>query len=285
MHVKVDWRWVFAAMALVPSWALAGDPSTSHVRFKVMITDLPAALAPQEAVIRAHIVTATRMWTDLVDAKPCEIGIAFGIRDVMEGDPKKLGYGKSMRSVQFGRMDPADKRVAEQSWASVLRTGRHPKGGGTDLEIGFQTAYVLREFWWDPDPSARKAPVPPGKLDALSVISHELGHAIAFNGWLDPKDGKRGGTHISTYDRWVRWDGWDFYFDGPTAKKVYGKPVLLSHTVNNYHHLGDERPDVPNDALLRNDLMTGYHLQWAKRYSPTPLDIAILKDCGIQIKE
>src|SRR5208282_4760680 len=173
----------------------------------------------------------------------------------------------------------------EQGWASLLRTGRHLNNEQSDVEIAFQTAYVMREFWWDPDPTARTAPVPSGRLDALSVILHELGHAMAFNGWIDPQSGKLSGRYMSTYDRWVQWDGRDFHFDGPNATKIYGKPILLAHTVNNYHHLGEERADVPTDLLLRNDLMTGYHFQWARRYSVSPLDIAILKDCGIQTKK
>lgn len=141
------------------------------------------------------------------------------------------------------------------------------------------------EFWWDPDLRARSAPVPAGKLDALSVVLHELGHALAFNGWIDPKTGRLGGTHVSTFDQWVRWDGRDFFFHGPAAVRVHGKPVPLGRTVNNYHHVGEERPGVAPDAGLRADLMTGYRFQWATRYSVTPLDVAILKDCGLPTKE
>jgi hypothetical protein len=176
------------------------------------------------------------------------------------------------------------KRLAEQGWASLLRTGKRARGNGPDVEVGFQAAYVLREFWWDPDPYARVAPVPPGKLDALSVILHELGHAIAFNGWRDPRDGELRRASISTFDRWVRFDGRDFTFHGPTTLAVYGRPVILARTVNNYHHVGEERGGVPFDERLRDDLMTGYHLQFARRYSITPLDQAILRDCGFLTK-
>jgi len=273
-----------AVLAVIRCLAAAPPSSTGTVRFNVRIEDLPAALAPQQAIIQAHIVTAARLWTDLVETKACEIQIVFGIRDVVDGDPKKLGYGKSRRSVSFGQTRQGDKSVAEQGWASLLRTGRHPQVGEPDVEIGFQSAYVIREFWWDPDPIARTMPVPRGKLDALSVILHELGHAMAFNGWIDPDTGKPRGRYLSTYDRWVQWDGRDFHFGGPEAVRICGKPILLAHSVNNYHHLGEERADVPIDPVLRNDLMTGYHFQWAKRYSITPLDAAILQDCGIQRK-
>ena len=48
--------------------------------------------------------------------------------------------------------------------------------------------------------------------------------------------------------------------------------------------LGAERIGVPVDVSLRDDLMTGYHFQCAKRYSISLLDIAIMKDCGILTK-
>lgn len=266
--------WIIAQCLLVT------NATASNVQFTVKIEELPAAFVPQEALIRTHIVTAATMWSDLVVSKPCKVDVAFGIRDVVENDPHRLGFGKSTGAISFGK-DATGRPLFEQGWASLLRTGKHAKDGEPDIRIEFQTAYVLREFWWDPDPSARRAIVPPGKLDALSVTLHELGHAMAFNGWIDPKSGKMG-HGLSTYDQNVRWDGKDFYFDGPNAKRVYGRPILLGHTVNNYHHLGDERPGVALDVLLKNDLMTAYHLQWAKRYSISPLDIAILKDCGIQ---
>ena len=254
-------------------------------QINVSLGTLPADLVPKQALIKQHIVVAATMWASVVECKPCTIDISFNIQGAVEGDPKKLGFGKSTVSATFGDERKNDKIVSEQGMAAELRTGKDPNGPTSDVQIAFQTAYVLREFWWDPDPNARRLPVPTGKLDALSVILHELGHAMVFNGWIDPRSGKLDGTHMSTYDRWVTWNGRDFFFNGPAAMKVYGRPVILAHTVNNYHHVGEERPGVPIDTVLQNDLMTGYHLQWARRYVISPLDIAILNDCGFQTKK
>jgi hypothetical protein len=263
----------------------ASVAATADVKLNVTIESLPAALASKETVIRDHVLVAARTWLDLVESKPCSIEIVFSVRDVVDDDPKKLGHGKSVVSAACGNEIKDGKHVSEQGLAAELRSGRDPNGDAPDVEICFQTAYVLREFWWDPDPKARKIAVPKDKLDALSVILHELGHALAFNGWIDPKSGKLEGTHMSTYDRWVEWDGRDFSFHGPAAVKAHGKPILLAHTVNNYHHLGEERSGVERDKLLEDDLMTGYHFRWGKRYFVSGLDVAILEDCGIPLKK
>jgi hypothetical protein len=264
----------------------AFEPTTVDVvQFNITIKELPAALEPKECQIRAHILAAAKIWIDLVDAKPCAIDIVFSVRDEVDGDPVKLGYGKSVASSRFNDEHRVGKIVSEQGLASELRTGRDPNGDAPDVDICFQTAYVLREFWWDPDPTARKKPVPSGKLDAMSAILHEFGHALAFNGWIAPKNGQLDGDFMSTYDRWVVWKEGDFFFQGPNAMKAFGKPIRLAHTVNNYHHVGEERAGISTETALENDLMTGYHFHWGKRYSVTPIDIAILADCGIPLKK
>jgi hypothetical protein len=266
----------------------ARSPTADHsagVKLDVTIQGLPAQLGPKEPLIRNHILCAARTWTDLVDAKPCSIEIVFHIEDVVDGDAKKLGHGKSVVSHAFEGERKDDKLVSEQGLAAELRTGKDPNGDAPDVDICFQTAYVLREFWWDPDPATRKHSVPSDKLDAQSAILHELGHALAFNGWRDHETGKLEGTHMSTYDRWVECDGRDFWFKGPAALKAHGKPVLLAHTVNNYHHVGEERDDVKRERVLQDDVMTGYHFQWGKHYVVGPIDVAILEDCGIPLKK
>jgi len=277
-------RTVASLVVMLSSGAVAFS-SSGKPQFTISIKDLPAALAPLQVLIKTHLLTAAKMWTEVIESKPCSIEIVFSIRDVVEGDSKKLGYGKSNVAATFGDERINGKFVSEQGLASELRTGHDPNNKEPDVEICFQSAYVMSEFWWDPDPTARKEVVPPRKLDALSVILHEFGHALAFNGWIDPKSGNLAGSHMSTYDRYVLWDGHDFFFQGPAATKIYGKPILLARSLNNYHHLGDKRSDIPTDSVLQNDLMTGYNFQWGKRYSVTLLDIAILKDCGIQTRK
>src|SRR6478672_8579028 len=90
---------VFIALAGTKDIAAASLSSTGEVRFRVTIEALPPAVATRQALIKTHVITAAKMWTDSIESRPCEIPIGFTVREVVENDPKKLGYGKSRRSV------------------------------------------------------------------------------------------------------------------------------------------------------------------------------------------
>jgi hypothetical protein len=170
--------------------------------------------------------------------------------------------------------------VIEEGMPHELRTGEDPNGATPDVEIVFDPDYA-KTMWWDPKPRSRTRPVPSDKLDALSVVLHELGHAIGFNGRLDPKTGSPTGGEISTYDRWVEYDGKDFFFTGPTATNIYRKKIPLSRTATNYHHFGEPGPGL--DRKLKEDLMNGIVMQYGRRYEVSALDLAILADCGLEV--
>jgi hypothetical protein len=140
----------------------------------------------------------------------------------------------------------------------------------------------FKTLWFDPDPKTRKAPVPRDKLDALSIFLHELGHAMGFNGFMDPSTGAFSGKCVSTYDRWVARSGTEYFFNGPAAVKLHGHSIPLARRTNNYHHLGDNVPGV--DPRLRYDLMNGVFMEYGRRYTISPLDVAILEDCGLPVK-
>jgi hypothetical protein len=249
------------------------------VRFTVTIKDLPTEFKPVERQIEAHILAAARTWGDLVDAKPCTIDILFRA-DVAAHAGR--GSGRSFTTARFDEEKFRGKEVREQGWAAEMRTGKDANGENEpDIELVLEPTY-MRTLWWDPQPEQRRARVPGDKLDAMTVFEHELGHALAFNGWIDPKSGVLDGPVASTYDRWVTFDGTDFFFNGPVAKKAWGGPVPLAKTNNNYHHVCD----MPQgqQAKLKGDLMNGVMFEYGKRYPIGPLDVAILADCGIPLK-
>jgi len=248
----------------------------AQVEFKVTFEDLPAEFKPLRKQIEANILAAARTWAEPIDARPCTIDIHFRL------DPAaNRGSGRSITTAPFNRAKHDDKRVEEQGWAAEMRTGKDVNGDDPDVEIVLEPGY-LRTLWWDPNPSERKAPVPADKLDAMTVLLHELGHALAFNGWVDPKTGVNDKEVASTYDRWVTYDGANFFFNGPAAKKLWGGPVPLARTNNNYHHVC-EKPQG-RQAKLKDDLMNGVRFEYGNRYPLGQLDIAILADCGVPLK-
>jgi len=251
--------------------------STSNVRFEIAIHDLPADSQSLDATIRENILVAAGLWTSLFVTKPVSVEI-----DLTFKPWANRGAGRSLTAVPLGGEKVDGRTVIEEGLPHELRTGNDPNGTTPDVEIILDPEYA-KTMWWDPKPRSRTRPVPIDKLDGFSVILHELGHAMGYNGRLDPKTGRPTGGEISTYDRWVEFDGNDFAFTGPAATKVYRKKVPLSHTVTNYHHFGEPGPKL--DRNLKEDLMNGIVMQYGRRYKVSALDIAILSDCGLEVSK
>ena len=273
-------------MKLVPFLAFFVMSSAhAEIVIDVNISPLPQEFKSLEPAIRSHVVAAAKMWVSHFDVQACDkqtcnIQIEFSIKDW----PAR-GTGHSLVSVPLDDQNYGGKFITEEGAAHHLRTGINATPGSASIEIFFDPIY-FRTLWFDPDPVRRTAPMPDRsleKLDAMSVILHELGHAFGFNGFRNQKTGELPGDFLSAYDRWVTFDGENFYFIGPNARKFYGKPIVLAKTNNNYHHVGDKGDN--RDPGLQEDLMNGIVFDWSHRYSISALDIAMLSDCGLRLKK
>lgn len=196
---------------------------------------------------------------------------------VIRFDPTEKGRatGRSVRSSFF--KEEGRHRIYEQALVAKLLNRVDRPSNNFDIELIIDPGY-LNELWFDPEPTRRSASIPRNKLDAVSVFMHEFGHALAFNGWLNQTNGKITSRGLSSFDRNVRFVKDKFYFYGPHTMSVYGGPVVLGKSRNNYHHLGDTLDD---DSRLVDDLMNGVVMKYQKRYYVSELDLAVLKDCGI----
>ncbi|MCU0689635.1 MAG: hypothetical protein MUE97_07845, partial [Phycisphaerales bacterium] len=144
------------------------------------------------------------------------------------------GYGSSVtssfvRSIEGAGPGGGPMFIFEQAMASELRTGVDPNGAAPDVIIGLNTLYVADVLWLDPQPTVRTAPVPNDRTDAMSVFIHELGHALAYNGWSNGVDDTwpSPGDYRSTWDIHLQFDESEglFRFAGPYASALYGGPV------------------------------------------------------------
>jgi hypothetical protein len=164
----------------------------------------------------------------------------------------------------------------EQGLAYEIRTGIDPNGPDPDVRIQMNADYLAHELWFDPEPALRRAAVPTEQTDAVSVFAHELGHALAFNGWWDQPNGKLPGDHASTWDQLTRHDGSALFFVGPEATALYGAAVPI--TLGNNFHVGNAFG--PGSDLLP-DLMNGVAFHRGMRYDVSPLNLAMLDDMGV----
>lgn len=170
--------------------------------------------------------------------------------------------------------------VFEPGAATEIKTGIDPNGATADVHFAFNSVYLASELWFDPDPFARIAPVPSNRTDAVSVLLHEFGHALGFNGWRDLIDGTLPGDFESTFDELTSFVGGNFFFNGPAAVAAYGGSVPL--TFGNIFHLGNDSPR-PGSNLIP-DLMNGVQFQRGTRYDISPLDLAVLADAGLAVQ-
>lgn len=148
------------------------------------------------------------------------------------------------------------------------------------FKLIINNCYLEKQLWFDPDPISRVVIVPENKIDAVSVFIHEILHVLAFNGWLDSKTGKSRSPNNakSVYDTHVVVYNGNLFFNGSNAVKVYGGKVPLNK--RNYKHYGN------NDNIgadLKGKVMYGEFYKFGYRFYLSDLDLAILKDCGLEL--
>ncbi len=222
-------------------------------------------------------VAAGQMWIQHLAGE--HAGIDLSVRINFVDIPTASG-----RSLDSGFLRWRDDGIGlwHQGAAHELLTGLDPNGDAPDVEFNLGIGgYLQTELWFDPEPWRREAAVPLQHTDAMSVLLHEWGHALAFNGWMDGATGLLPGPYASTYDNLVihadHGDGAALYFTGTGAVAAYGAPVPL--TLGLHSHFGNA--DRLADAGLLPDLMNGVAFQRGTRYAISALDLAVLADIGL----
>lgn len=239
------------------------------ISYTVNFDDPNGLLDGYREQIESHIVAAGNRWNDVL-AGSSEISV-----QVVASEAVPRATGRSIASSYAGTLGQA--LLLEQGMAAELRSGTDPNGPAPDVEFTLNPTYVSQELWFDPDPEARIAPVPANRTDAVTVLLHEFGHAIGFNGWMDGTSGGLPEGFLSTFDQWIVDQGDFFSFSGPHAQAIYGGPLPI--TSGNANHLGNREPMA--GAHLVPDLMNGVAFNRGRRYDISPLDLAILLDVGV----
>ncbi|MCF4130157.1 DUF4214 domain-containing protein [Methylobacterium sp. SyP6R] len=171
------------------------------------------------------------------------------------------------------------RTVTQSNVITELLTGLDVNGAAPDLTINVN-ADLLSSLYLNPAPSSGGS-VPRGKYDAVSILTHEIGHALGISGARDPATGALPANTETTWDRLVALqpDG-TAYFTGANAQAVYGGPVPVTTIKNGeqYYHLANSASDP-----LSKDLMGGTGLAAGESRSISPLDLAILRDLGLTV--
>lgn len=252
----------------------AAMTQAGEVTFRVTLGDEHLVLGQQTAALLSNANAATGMWAEHLAG---DATLTLHIKIV----PGEGRAHTCCPSTSFVRKLGSGS-LYECSAAARLKGSAKGDPKKPDIEMQLRSDY-LRELWFDPDPVRRQGTMPADKLDAVSLFLHEIAHGLGMNGWLNPATGAREGEALSTYDELVQHVDGRFYFTGTRAMQVNGGRVLLSEKQNNHHHVGLEWAENP--AHITNDLMNGVLFVKGWRYTISLLDLAILADCGLPVKE
>ncbi len=262
-------RGVARVLALTSS-VVAGSAHAGAFQYSVTVSDPLSQATAYHSALTSHVGAALQAWGAVVQGS-AQLEVLIEITNTV---PRATGASVTSGFVNtIGGMN-----VFEQGMAYELRTGIDPNGTTADVRLQFNTNYLMNELWFDSDPLARAAAVPTTRTDAMSVMIHEFGHALAYNGWGNHFTGALPGDYASPWDMLVTQSNGGLYFNGAQAQAVYGAPVAV--TVGNNFHIG--MPSGTGSNLVP-DLMNGVVYERGMRYDISALNIAMLQDMGVAV--
>ncbi len=211
-------------------------------QFNVTVVDASGRGGGYSAALASSALAAGSYWAGyLVGLGTIDIQIT--IQDV----PSNRADGTS--TVVSFSTTAGGYNIYNMGAAAETLNGADPNGGSPDILIRVDPDYLATQLWFDPNPYTRTAAMPNNRVDAVSVMMHEIGHGLVFNGWRDGFNGALPGGYMSTFDQNVSYSAGHLYFTGANALAVYGGPVPL--TDGNYGHYGNTY------ALPSQDLAAG----------------------------
>jgi hypothetical protein len=192
------------------------------------------------------------------------------------------------RSSRHGPMEDNDRVLQDSAPYKLSKGVVLPGAENADAYIEIQPASTyFNEVWFDPAPCAsEKQKIPNGyNKDAVSLFMHELAHCFGMNTHLNLATGQpKNGYHRSHFDSMIKGDTKSgFWFFGKNARDVYGNDVPITFMPElesaNFTHYGNRADRHP---LIFDRLMYGPHFSNKKRHCISRLDLAIMRDLGLE---
>ena len=171
-------------------------------------------------------------------------------------------------------------RYFHQGITGELISGIDPNGSEPDALLRIDRSAISNmNLWLESNLQDRSGNIPINQIDTLSILMHELGHALCFNGFIDMKSQRSAlqNHDLSTYDALVTFIDKKPFLHGPLSSLKYGNAIPLNQIDGTYSHLAIYNPET-------SPIMSEESIKWGKKYFITNIDLAILNDCGIKLK-
>jgi hypothetical protein len=265
--------------------ACSGEGSDSSVNPPPTFDDTPAATGPvpysitfdyrldtsgwfADEVRRRALEAAGRLWsnhvaTELVATRP---GVTVYIDDLeaLDGSTLELKLEEPLSSLLiFVACSPVLDEVgaAGRTRGGTTSSGGSPEGYASSPQVVGLIFACEESFFFDETPETTDD-IPFSDVDFISMAAHELGHALGIGG-------------IDAFFALVKQADGIATFHGEAAMAANGGPVLLDQGVR---HVSSNVRSDGKEVLMDRSMGRGVAVR------PTPLDLAILKDIGYQLR-
>lgn len=242
--------------------------AASSFSYSVTVSDPSAALGRKKSAFLANLDGAIAQWKKNLVMKG-NLKILVQITSV----PTGLEGASASNIFRFYSNSVP---VYEESAAYTIRTGLNVNASAYDLIINADPGFLANVAWYDPHPLQRTDPVPSNRVDLVSLLTHELGHAFGINGFINQTTLSFVG-YMSLFDTMIAVSGGQPVFTGPSAVVAYGGPLPL--TPGDVYHYG-----TASTPELIYDLMNGVNFYYGTRYWVGPLERAMMKDMGQSLR-
>mgnify|MGYP001157340300 CR=1 FL=1 len=132
------------------------------------------------------------------------------------------------------------------------------------------------DVWIDPDPNLSSySNLPEGQHDLISIITHEITHAMGLAGTLDPY------WSVNHYSKSLTEKDGQYYYSSERITNLIGKDLYTEYEAGRSdddsldHHVLDPEGGISGIASLMSGEM--YSQRWSE---PGPIEYAILYDSG-----
>ena len=132
------------------------------------------------------------------------------------------------------------------------------------------------DVWIDPDPNLTSySNLPEGQHDLISIITHEIAHAMGLAGTLDPY------WSVNHYSKSLTEKDGQYYYSSERITNLIGKDLYTEYEAGRSdddsldHHVLDPEGGISGISSLMSGEM--YSQRWSE---PGPIEYAILYDSG-----
>ena len=264
---------------------LAGAPVRDGLKATVSLTDQAGLDVTTENNIVADLQAALARWGQYITGA-APLRIALTITNTTNG---AIVASAGPATTTPSGVTIGGKSIVTPSSMFALNSGNYVQGSTSDINVSVLGGGTnIASLYINPTPST-PGTVPAGKIDLLSILTHEIAHGLGFIGLIDSTTGVAG-ANIELFDQNLQIATTNgtvsaATFMGANAEAAYATligtnvatPVPMNSVTpgSQLYHVANLSSDP-----LGNDLMFPSLPQGVSR-SISSVDLAILRDSGI----